>query len=143
MGDFIHPLILHWLGLLLGSPHLSSLPCAQRNAGSHQVPMDFLQVTLDRVSQGDVSGPLTPLPNKPERHGSGEGTKVCGTEEKRNWERDGLRCEISRSLLLLGLQREGSQTSMSPLSSQSTLPARKHGSVSVLDSDQPNQQRPL
>lgn len=37
---------------------------------------------VDSMTQGDVSTAPTTLPNKPERHGSSEGTKVCGTEGK-------------------------------------------------------------
>ena len=77
---------------------------------------------------------LTTLSNKSGRHGSSEGPKVYGTEGKGQRGRDGLRGEISLNILPLGPQRK---------ESQSALPTRKCGSMSALDSDQPNQQLPL
>lgn len=44
---------------------------------------------MDRVGQGDLSGARTMLPNQSQGPGSSEGTKVSGTEEKGQKERDG------------------------------------------------------
>lgn len=64
------------------------------------------------VSQGDVSRALTTLSNKPERHGSSESTKECGTEGKEQRERDGLCGENSLNLFFYCLgfrEKKGDQ----------------------------------